>query len=341
MIKQKLIGCWLVALALTLAGLWQAPLAAQAKPNAQIQTEMQAAWTAAAKVAVHGPGEIKLLDQATLKIGPDQVFIPAAEANRIMAALGNPTHPSRHGLIVSGRDDSGWLVDVGWIKEGYVDDEEAKDWKADSLLEALTEGTENDNKDRVARGFPALDVAGWVEQPAYDSAAHRLIWSLALRERNAPANAPQTINYNAYALGREGYFVLDLITGSNSIEADKPVARKLLASLNYGPGKRYQDFDSSTDQVAAYGIGALVGVVAAKKLGLFALIGVFLVKFWKLILIGTIAVGAFARRLLHRRQTGEDEVVMAEAESSVEADTDGEAVPLRQPIADDGEEARR
>src|SRR5262249_25024184 len=145
------------------------------------------------------------------------------------------------------------------------------------------------------------DVVGWVQKPTYDAVNHRLVSSLSLRDRGAPANEPQTINYATFALGREGYFALDLITGSDRIEVDKPVAQNLLGSLNYVSGKRYADFDRSTDKVAAYGLAALVGVVAAKKLGLIAIIGLFLVKAWKLAMVAVLGGFAAIKRFFRRK----------------------------------------
>jgi len=278
------------------------PAYAQNTPSSRAQAEIQAAWQAAAKSGTFGPAQIRLLDQATLNITDDEVFIPAAEANRIMAALGNSSTPERFGLVTEKSDNVRWMVDVTWIKEGYVRDGDAKEWQADAMLEDLKEGTERGNAERLARGIPALDVTGWVEKPAYDRASHRLVWSLSLQDRGAPAGQPQTINYNTYALGREGYFSLDLITGSDTIGTDKLVARNLLGTLNYRPGKRYEDFSSSTDKVAAYGLGALVGVVAVKKLGLLGLIGVFLLKIWKLAAVALVGAGAAVRRFFGRQK---------------------------------------
>jgi uncharacterized membrane-anchored protein len=279
---------------------------AQDSPPPQLKAEMDAAWQAASKTAVRGPAQIKLLDQATLNITSDEVFIPAAEANRVMSAMGNSSSPSRFGLVVSRKDNAPWIVDVDWTKEGYVRDGDAKEWQPDQLLDDLKEGTEAGNTERIARGIPALDVTGWVEQPTYEQASHRLVWSLALRERGALVNEPQTINYNTYALGREGYFSLDLITGSDTIGSDKAVARDLLGSLNYLPGKRYQDFNGSTDKVAAYGLAALVGVVAVKKLGLIGLMGVFLLKVWKLAALAIAGAAAAFRRFFKLKSADGD-----------------------------------
>jgi uncharacterized membrane-anchored protein len=63
------------------------------------------------------------------------------------------------------------------------------------------------------------------------------------------------------------------------------------AALEYKPGKRYEDFNESTDHIAEYGLAALIGGVVAKKLGLLALAGVFFLKFAKIIAIGAAVAG--------------------------------------------------
>jgi uncharacterized membrane-anchored protein len=119
------------------------------------------------------------------------------------------------------------------------------------------------------------------------------------------ADQDPTINYNTYVLGRQGYISLNLITSASTIEAEKAVAHQLLSAVSFNGGKRYEDFDASTDKVAAYGLAALVGGVAAKKLGLLAMIGVFLAKFGKLLVVGGIALGAGAMKVLKRNKGDE------------------------------------
>jgi uncharacterized membrane-anchored protein len=304
MIEKRVSAGLCIAAALLLA----APAAAQTQPAGEVKARIEAAWKAAEKSAVAGPADVPLAGEAHLKIAPGEFFIPGDDANRIMAAMGNSASPRRQGIIVGKGKDSGWLVDVDWVREGYVKDGDAKDWKPDEMLQNLKEGTEQQNAERIAKGFPAMEITGWVQPPAYDAATHRLVWSLGARDRGAPANAAETINYNTYALGREGYFSLDLITGADTVAADKQVAADLLANLAFVPGKRYEDFNGSTDKVAAYGLAALVGVVAAKKIGLIAMMGLFFVKAWKILLLGFAAVAAGVRRFFGRRGEAPDEV---------------------------------
>lgn len=281
------------------------PVGAQASSPAPLSSksreiELKAAWEETSRTGQQGPRRIKLLDQGELALPAGQVFVPAETANRVMAALGNRRLDGRFGLILPIDPKQSWLIDIEWVKEGYVKDGDAKEWQPDAMLENLKVGTEKDNERREAEGIPAIEITGWVEQPTYDGRAHQLIWSLAAKERNAPASEPQTINYNTYALGREGYFSLDLITGSNTIAADKAAVKTVLAGLGYSPGKRYEDFNASTDKVAAYGLAGLIGVVAIKKLGLLAIIGAFILKAWKLAALVIFGGWAALRRRIAR-----------------------------------------
>jgi len=265
------------------------------------QAEMNAAIAAARQAQVAGPADVKLGDQAVLKVPQGYSFVPAAESGRLLAAMGNRVGDGLLGLVLP-QADARWFVVARFVKSGYIKDDEAKDWKADELLKGLKEGTEESNKDRRSRGIPEIEVVGWVEPPAYDAAAHRLVWSLSSKQRGEADAAERGVNYNTYALGREGYISMNLVTGMGTIQADKPNAHRLLAALDYNEGKRYGDFNSATDHVAEFGLAALIGGIAAKKLGLFALAAAFFVKFAKVILIAGIALIGVIAKLLGRKK---------------------------------------
>lgn len=195
------------------------------------------------------------------------------------------------GLILPLTDNVDWIVDIRWTGEGYVADDEAKDWKADDLLASLKEGNKKANAERVRCRIPALNITDWIEPPAYRSTSHRLIWSLGARSANDKPSDPQTVNYNTYALGRNGYFELNLITDADHIAAKKAIAQRLIANLDYVEGKRYADFSALTDKVAAYGIAALVGGAVLKKTGLLATLAIILIKSWKAIALAMAAGG--------------------------------------------------
>jgi len=287
--------------ALAALALLACSLAAFAQPS-NVENDVRAAMQAAAKVARVGPQDVKLVDQALLKVPEGLVYIPPAEAGRLLAAMGNRAGDNLLGLVISPGSDSNWFVVMRFIKSGYIKDDDAKVWKVDELLTGLKAGTEEMNKERRARGIAEVDVLGWVEAPKYDAMAHRLIWSLESKEKGAPAAAERGVNYNTYALGRDGYISMNLVTELNKIDAERPFAHQLLASLQYNDGKRYSDFNSATDHVAEYGLAALIGGVAAKKLGLFAVLFAFLAKFAKVIGIAAIGIGAAVAKALRSRK---------------------------------------
>jgi uncharacterized membrane-anchored protein len=273
---------WL-ALALALAAPFAAAQAHEGD-NADLKTEV-------ARVRQVGPTEVVLRDQARLKLPEGTMFVPQPTANKILKAMGNRSDDRVIGLIYPLKDDQNWAMVAEYEAAGYIKDDDARDWNADELLKSLKEGTAAANEERKKAGFPALEVTGWAEKPAYEANSHWLVWAATAVHPGA-TDEPAVVNYNTYALGREGYISINLLTDSKALPADKVHARDMLSRLEFVEGKRYADFDSKTDHVAEYGLAALVAGVAAKKLGLLAVIGVALLKFWKIGLIALAGLGS-------------------------------------------------
>jgi len=265
--------------------------------KADQEAEMNTALAAARTASTTGPADIALGSQATLKLPQGYAFIPQPQAGQLLKAMGNGDDPTRLGIIIPPESDS--FVVPRYIEAGYIKDDEAADWKADDLLSGLKEGTEENNKERAERGLPQMEIVGWNQKPSYDKVAHRLVWSIETRDKGT-ASGEHGANYNTYVLGREGYLSMNLVSGLDGLAANKPFAQTLLAQTSFNPGKTYADFNAATDKVAEYGIAALVTGVAAKKLGLFAMMVAFLAKFAKLIAIAAFGlmatVGKFFKR---------------------------------------------
>ena len=260
--------------------------------------EYNAAIEAAQKALVKGPAEIRLSNKATLHLPAGASWVPQAEADRYEQALGHRTNPRLLGLVSGGSNEHGWLAVVTFTGEGYVKDDDAAKLDGGEMLKNLRSGQDEDNEDRVARGFRPLVLDDWMQAPRYDAANKWLVWALPVHT-SEDAETP-TINYNTRALGREGYLSLNLLTDKAHFEADKGEASKLLKAIEYGQGHRYADFNPSTDKVAAYGLAALIGAVALKKLGLLAVASAFILKFAKLGIIFLIGIFAAAKRFLFR-----------------------------------------
>lgn len=264
-------------------------VAAEGRAAVDPQAELDAAYQAASSALVAGPAEVPLAGQAVMQLPAGYGFIPVDETRRLLEAMGNRVGEGLAGMIVSmAEQEAGWFMVASYTESGFIKDDDARDWDADELLENIRAGTEEANNVRRARGIPEMEIIGWVEKPQYDAANHRLAWSIASRDKGPTADQYNGVNYNTLALGRQGYISMNLVTDLAFIEDLKPVAKNMLAALDFNEGKRYADFSESTDKVAEYGLAALVAGVAAKKLGFFALLAVFAAKFAKV--IGVVAV---------------------------------------------------
>jgi uncharacterized membrane-anchored protein len=294
---------WALTFAL-LGGLLLSAGAALAQSETPAPSENDKAFEEARAVAQAGPRDIELAGQAKLHLPGGEVFIPQPQAARLMRAMGNPgEHSDLQGLIFPEQGSNHWLATLRYIAAGYVKDGDAKDWDAKELLKSYREGTEENNAERLKLGVPAIEIVGWAQEPRYDEATHRLVWAMATRDKDSAAKEDeQGVNYNTYALGREGYLSLNLITDLKDLPQYQGEAVKLLGALEFVDGKRYADFNSSTDKVAEYGLAALVLGVGAKKLGLLAVGFAFVAKFAKLIAIGALAFGGALTKFLRRKK---------------------------------------
>jgi len=275
-----------------------APVWAQAGEN-----EFAKVIAAAQNDIVKGPQDIKLSTQAVLHLPEGKVYVPQPHAAKLMHAMGNPGDYSDLEGVVFPRGDGEWFATLRFEKSGYIKDDDAKHWDAADMLKSFKEGTEASNGERRKMGGRALEITGWAQEPTYAADTHRLVWAMKSREVGAPADEPLGVNYNTYALGREGYMSLNLVTGLNDLPKYQGDAQQLLGALEFNDGKRYADFNASTDHVAEYGLAALVLGVGAKKLGLLAVIGAFFLKFAKVILLAGVAFGGAILKLFGRKKS--------------------------------------
>ncbi len=289
----------LLSMMLTLSALFGAGVA-----SAQDATEKPAdPWEIAKAAAKEGPQDIPLANQAVLKLPAGRVFIPQPQATMLLNAMGNPgEEPDLLGLIFPVDDEAEWFITLNYESSGYIKDDDAKDWDAEELLQSYKDGTEAANEERRKQGVSELEILGWAEKPVYDAATHRLVWAMKSRDKGEPDDADLGVNYNTYVLGREGYFTMNLVTGLSALEADKPAAHAMLGALEFKDGKRYADFNPSTDHMAEYGLAALVVGVGAKKLGLLAVIAAFAAKFAKVGLLALAGLGYGIKRWFSGRK---------------------------------------
>jgi len=196
------------------------------------------------------------------------------------------------------REDSSWAVVVTYSDDGYVSDEEAAKIDYDAMLKQMQEATRDENAERKKLGYGTVELVGWAQKPRYDAGTNKLYWA---KQLIFDGNAEHTLNYDIRVLGRGGYLSLNAIAGMAQLPAVETGMQKVLGMTEFDAGHRYADFNSSTDKLAKYGLAALVAGAIAGKAGLFAKLGIVLLKAWKLVLVGLVAVGGLVSKLFKRK----------------------------------------
>lgn len=254
-------------------------------------------------------GTIKLAQgNGTLVVPKGFRFLNQEQARYVLEELwGNPASTDVIGLLVpEGRGvlaDNSWVFSVSYDGMGYVEDKDARTINYDDLLKDLKKEQEAENVQRVKENYPPITIIGWASKPYYDEQTHTLHWA---RELNFGGDSGNTLNYNLRVLGRKGMYLLNAISRMDEFNEVKPTVEGVIGSVTFASGETYKDFDSKTDNVAAYTVGGLVAGKVLAKAGFFAL----LAKFGKFIMIGLVGLGAFLFKRFRKKK--EDDFAMVE-----------------------------
>ena len=248
-------------------------------------------------------GEVELANGvATLNVPENFYYLSPEDAEKILVQVwGNlpGTGQDTLGMLLpmeaSPFSDDSWGVTIWYEEDGYVSDEDAEDLDYDELLSQMKTDTRAVSAERVKQGYEPIELIGWAATPFYDKTSHKLHWAKEVKFGDDPAH---TLNYNIRILGRKGVLVLNFIAGMNQKQMIDSNIDTVLAIADFNDGSRYSDFDPSIDEVAAYGIGALVAGKVLAKTGILAAALIFLKKFGVIIFV---AIAAFFRKLFGKK----------------------------------------
>lgn len=228
-----------------------------------------------------GPQSLDLGNGVRVALPEGYSFLAQPDAGRLLEKAGNLHNENLLGIVVSQNDDD-YFISFRYEDAGFVKDDEKLDAK--ELLDAIREGEDEYNEERKKLGFAPIHADGWLEDPRYDKANHYLVWTLGLSSTDGAS-----ANLNTRVLGRRGYVSVNLVADKDELPKFRNAGSDLLRATSFAPGDRYEDFDSSKDKVAEYGLtglilgGAGLGLAKAAKIGLLA-------KFWKVI-VGVLIAG--------------------------------------------------
>lgn len=235
---------------------------------------------------------------ATIDLPDGWSYLQSRDARYVVEDVwGNPPDPSVHGLVLPPRfgEDDGptWAIIVGFVREGYVSDEDAAGIDYDELLAGMKESSEDENALRRREGYPTLEILGWAEAPHYDTAQRKLYWAKALQFEG---ESVRTLNYQVRILGRYGFLEMNAVATVDELAEVAQGAKEILGATEFTSGNRYEEFDPGLDKVAAYGIGGLIAGKVLAKAGILKL----LLK--PLLVVGAIGAAAFARVFGRKRK---------------------------------------
>jgi uncharacterized membrane-anchored protein len=197
-------------------------------------------------------------------------------------------------------DENSWGVIVSYTDDGHIDDGDAAGINYDDLLKSMQEDSQQESEERKKQGYSSLELVGWAASPHYDNATHKLYWAQNLKSGGSDENS---LNYDVRILGRTGVLSLNAIAPMKSLSQIETDMKEVLTLADFNQGNRYEDFNSGTDNVAAYGIGALVAGKVLAKVGFFAVALKFLAGAWKLIAFGAIGIFGWLSKVLFGRKS--------------------------------------
>lgn len=232
-----------------------------------------------------GPGTAQIGSLAQLEIPEGFQFAGKPDAGKFIELMENPSDGTELGLLMHSTEH--WFVVFEFADDGYIKDDD-RDLDASGMLKSIREGTEASNEIRKQRGWPTMSVVGWHQAPFYDPKTNNLTWAI-----KGASEGSENINHSTRLLGRRGVMKVALVASVDEIDAALPEFNTMLSTFSYTPGNKYAEFTRG-DKIAEYGLAGLVvgGTgVALVKSGL-------LQKFWKLIVVGFLALASVVKKLL-------------------------------------------
>jgi uncharacterized membrane-anchored protein len=250
--------------------------------------------------------------KATLHLGEKYYFLGPDDARQVLKEWGNPPSAADGVLGIVFPADKSFVYDtwgavITYEDAGYIADKDADKADYNKFVEDVRKSEPDDNAQRKKDGFAPIHLVGWAQPPSYDKARHYMIWA---RDLKFGDQQDDTLNYDVRLLGRRGFLSLNLVSTMSKLPTVRADAATLAGDAVFDPGSLYTEFDASKDKKAEYGIAGLVaaglGLAAAQKFGLLAIILLFAKKFLVVILAGFAGAAAWVRRLFNRQPKPSD-----------------------------------
>ena len=239
---------------------------------------------------------------AQIDVPPEFVYLDEQQSKRLLVDYwGNPqSHITELlGVLVPNTASCYYQISIAYVltydNGGYIKDDDANSIDYTELLKQMQEGAEEENKSLPKE--QRCTIKGWAVPPHYNQFYHVLVWAKTLS-----FGGSETVNYDMRILGKDGFVSINAVISPEDTDEVVSKESSIIQSLYFYQGYAYSDFDPNRDKVSEWTIGGLVAGGILAKTGVFAKIGVFLLKFWKLLAVGVIGIGAAIIKLFKKHK---------------------------------------
>jgi uncharacterized membrane-anchored protein len=273
-----------------------------------------------------GPLKADLGEAAEISVPAGFLFTDKKGAQKLLELTHNFPNGNEVGAIipVTKEGEDVWFIIFEFHGVGFVKDDERDKLDKGALLESIRSATEESNKVRAERGWPAFHIIGWQNQPFYDQHTNNLTWAIL----GSSDSGHESVNHSMRILGRHGTMNVDAVMSPDVYAKVVPQFDQLVSGFRYREGNRYSDFVSG-DKVAGYGLTALIAGGAgalAVKTGLLMKLWKFIVMIfaaaWKAIVALVVALLAWIKRVLNKLMGKREEPSPTKTSETTEAPTE-------------------
>lgn len=231
---------------------------------------------------------------ASISVPEGFVFLNKEEAKHLLVDYWN--NPEDHvsnllGVLVPNTAKAYFQVSVAYVIQydncGYIKDDDANSVDYSEMLKEIQK-----EERKINQNLPEdqrLSTLRWEFPPKYMRGSHVLVWAKHLGQIGGGGDV---VNYDMRILGKDGLVSLMAVIDPSDSQDVKDLEQFIINSLQFDNGYAYADFDESRDHVSDWTIGGLVAGSILAKSGFFAKIGVFLLKFWKIIAVAVAGIGS-------------------------------------------------
>lgn len=210
----------------------------------------------ALRTSIGGPARADIMDQATVRVPADMMFVDRDAAAKILTAMQRPVPEDFAGLLLGseGMENPGV---VRYLPVGFVDANEALAWTSDDFLASQKDTVEAKNAERQQLGYAPLEARRWSIVPHYNPEAHTFVWAaVIIRKAESPETDGETV-VRGIGFGRDGYVEIAFTTDERKAEAIGRTVDDFLTGLAFRPGKSYDDAQPGDRKDAAGLAGAM------------------------------------------------------------------------------------